>query len=193
MKKEFNKIVAFIGFLTTLVGLWIGAFITYAYQGLNLVVIAVILAFAFINASNNVLKIVGYSLNVVLGAIGINAILIPFNVGTLVASIGMMIMTLATLIYFVMFVLSFFGFVKAAKDGGKDAPCLWNELGRYKEMLTDGILTQDEFTELKQKAMENANVDVPSIDDLKKWKKLLDQQVITEDEFASIKKNIFAK
>lgn len=197
MKKEINKIVLFLGFLTTVVGFWISVFTDYVFGGLNLTVIAVLLAFAFVNASNNVLKIVGYSLNVILGAIGLKAMLtlgVYFSVGTLVMSIGMLIMTLATVIYFVVFLLNYFGFVKTGtKNDVADAPCLWNELSRYKEMLADGIITADEFSELKQKAMEDADIQTPSIDDLKKWKKLLDQQIITDEEFASVKKNIFAK
>lgn len=201
MKKEINKIVLFLGFLTTVAGVWVSAFTDYVRDAITLTMIAAVLAIAFVNASNNVLKTVGYSLSAVLGAIGLDSIILMFNsktyiisTGTFVTSIGMVIMSLGTLIYFVVFVLNFFGFVKTrAKNAPADAPCLYNELSRYKEMLGDGILTEEEFSELKQKAMDGADMQVPSMDDLKKWKRLLDQQVITQEEFASIKKNIFAK
>lgn len=199
MKKEVNKIIMFLGFLVTIVGAWVGVLTVkdYIFNTLNLTVIAVILAFAFVNSSNNVLKNVGYSLSAFVGAIGLDLILDmgkKLKVGMLIMPVGMIIMALATVIYFVVFLLKFFGFVKVdGKNSVGDAPCLWNELGHYKEMLTDGILTEDEFSDLKQKAMENADIQAPSMDDLKKWKKLLDQQIITEEEFAAIKKNIFAK
>ena len=56
-----------------------------------------------------------------------------------------------------------------------------------------GILTEEEFVELKQRAMEGSGNQSPSMDDLKKWKKLLDQQVINQEEFSTIKRNIFSK
>ena len=194
MKKEVNKIIAFLGFLAALTGIWFSAFSALTFGGVNMTVIALILAFAFVNASNNVLKIIGYSLNVCLGAIGMsNLVRLPYvDVGTLVMAIGMLIMTLATVIYFFVFLLGYFGFVKQKDKKSSEAPSLWSELNRYKEMEEDGILTAEEFSDLKQKAMDGADTTVPTMDDLKKWKKLLDQQVITAEEFASIKKNIFA-
>ena len=194
MKKEVNKIIAFLGFLAALTGIWLSSFSALTFGGINLTVIALILALAFVNASNNVLKIIGYSLNVCLGAIGMsNLVRLPYvDIGTLVMAIGMLIMTLASVIYFFAFLLGYFGFVKQKDKKSSEAPSLWSELNRYKEMEEDGILTAEEFSDLKQKAMDGADTTVPTMDDLKKWKKLLDQQVITAEEFASIKKNIFA-
>lgn len=194
MKKEVNKIVLFIGFLTAIAGIWISAFSAGNFGGMDITVIALVLALAFVNASANVLKIIGYSLNVLLGAIGLSALIkMPrMDIGTIVIAIGLLIMTLATVIYFFVFLLGYFGFVKQKGKKASEAPSLWNELNRYKEMQEDGILTDDEFSDLKQKAMDGADASVPTMDDLKKWKKLLDQQVITAEEFASIKKNIFS-
>ena len=199
MKKEFNKIVLFVGFLTVLVGIWISVFTSLVFEGLSATALAVILSFAFVNSSNKVLKTVGYSISAVLGAIGVNAIFTMFiegyiDIGAFVLAVGMVIMAFAALVYLFVFVLNYFGFVKKGqKEASKESVCLWNELIRFKEMQEDGILTSDEFSDLKQKAMDSAETVAPSMDDLKKWKKLLDQQVITEEEFASIKKNIFAK
>ena len=194
MKKEVNKIVSFLGFLTALAGIWISAFSAISFGGFDLTVIALILALAFVNASNNVLKIIGYSLNACLGAIGLGTLIrIPYlDIGTRVMAIGMLIMTLATIIYFFVFLLGYFGFVKQKDKKAEEGSSLWNELNRYKELQEEGILTAEEFADLKQKAMDGADTSVPTMDDLKKWKKLLDQQVITAEEFASIKKNIFA-
>ena len=196
MKKEFNKIVLFIGFLATIVGLWISIFTGYVFMGLDLAIISVILALAFVNATNNVLKIVGYSLNVVTGAIGLRALcLMPyFDLGTLIMAIGMMIMTFASIVYFFGFLLAYLGFVKASEteSGGEDSH-LFNELVRYKEMQDEGILSADEFADLKQNVMGAIDDVKLTMDDLKKWKNLLDQNVITEAEFTYIKKNIFAK
>ena len=201
MKREFNRIVLFLGFLTAIVGLWITALKSPAFVGLDFSVIAVILAFSFVNASNCVLKIVGYSLCGVLGANGLRAMLQLiggveeyFSIGSFVMSLGMVIMSIAALIYLVVLILGFLGFVKKSANGRHaEDSCLWTELGRYKEMLEDGILTEEEFVELKQRAMEGSSNQSPSMDDLKKWKKLLDQQVINQEEFATIKKNIFSK
>lgn len=199
MKKEFNKIVLFVGFLTALVGIWVSVFTSLVFQGLSITALAVILSFAFVNSTNKALKTVGYSISAVLGAIGTNVILTMFieeaiDIGAFIFAVGMVIMAFAALVYLFVFVLNYFGFVKnGQKEASKESACLCNELIRFKEMKEDGILTADEFSDLKQKAMDGAETTTSSMDDLKKWKKLLDQQVITEEEFASIKKNIFAK
>ena len=199
MKKEVNKIILFLGFLMAMVGLWLTALNNPSFTALSFTMITVILAFAFVNATNNVLKIVGYSLCGTLGASGIYALLVELSamyisIGAVLMAVGMILMALAALIYLVAFLLGFFGFVKKNEKGGdNEVSCLWTELGRYKEMQADGILTEDEFVELKQRAMDGSGNQSPSMDDLKKWKKLLDQQVITEEEFGAIKKNIFAK
>ncbi len=207
MKKEINKIILFIGFLTTLVGLWLGVFTAeeaYEFEMLLSGVLTIVLAFAFVNAANKVLNIIGYSFSAILGAVGLsNILLAPIEIedgyevvvlgtGTLVMSIGMIIMAFAAIIYLFVVLLNFFGFVKKTEKETKNT-CLLGELARYKEMQDDGILTVEEFSDLKQKAFEGADTDAPSMDDLKKWKKLLDQKVISEEEFANIKKNLFAK
>ena len=198
MKKEVNKIVLVIGFVVAIVGLWISAIagsLQYVFNSFSVSMIAAVLAFGFIFSSNKVLKIIGYSFNALVGAQGVRTIILMeeyIRIGELVTSIGYAIMALATLIYFVAFLLAFFGFVKKYEKA--EATCLYTELARYKELLEDGILTEEEFVELKQKALAGQDAkEAPAMDDLKKWKKMLDQQIISEDEFASIKKNILVK
>ena len=198
MKKEFNKIVLFIGLLVTMVGFWLRSFGS-TFVGLDFTLIVMICAFGFVLVTNTVLKTMGYCLSATFGAIGISNILKmtaanELSIGLLTMSIGMIVMSLAAVIYFVRFLLGYFGFVKKIdKQGNLNEDCLWKELSRYKELLEDGILTEEEFSELKQRAMDGADRESTSMDDLKKWKKLMDQQVIDAEEFSSIKKNIFAK
>ena len=117
MKKEFNKIVLFVGFLTVLVGIWISVFTSLVFEGLSATALAVILSFAFVNSSNKVLKTVGYSISAVLGATGIGAILAMLiegyiDIGAFISAVGMVLMAFAALVYLFVFVLNYFGFVK---------------------------------------------------------------------------------
>ena len=199
MKKELNKIILFIGFLVVVVGAWIVAFDVaprVLVSTFSLPMIAAVLALAFVNSANNSLKTVGYSLAILLGAFGLRMIWFDwlYTTGELISAIGFIIMALATVCYLIVRLLALFGFVKKTRNhASSESICLWNELTRYKEMLEDGILTEEEFSELKQKAMTGADAKEPTMDDLKKWKKLLDQQIINDEEFIAIKKNIFAK
>ena len=129
MKKEFNKIVLCIGFLTALVGFWISVFTSLSFAGLTLAVIAIVLSFAFINSSNATLKIVGYSFSAFLGAVGLYYVITPaeildlyyvIDVGALIMGIGMIVMAFASVIYFFGFLLNYFGFVKVSKPVDKN-------------------------------------------------------------------------
>ncbi len=200
MKKEVNKIILTLGFITSMVGLWYNAIngnlnrVVYAFE---VSMLAAVLAIAFIFASNTTLKNLGYGLTALLGATGIRSIILMdgnIYIGLLIPAIGFIIMSLSGILYLFALLFKFFGFVK--KNDQQNclvSSGLLNELARYKEMQDDKVLTEEEFSELKQRAMENTDNKISSVEDLKKWKKLLDQQIITEEEFANIKKNIFAK
>ena len=200
MKKTFNQIFMVIGFVVMIIGILLanvenalsisGTFSTVA--------IAAVFAVTCIFAANNVIKSIGYALASLVASYGIGVIswIDPRNleIGVLVTSVGMILMGVAVLLYGLIFVLKLFGFVKSNQP--KESKALnsaLEELGHYKELLQDKILTEDEFVDLKQKALANSDKKAISIDDLKKWKKLLDQQIITEAEFAQIKEDIFNK
>lgn len=195
MKKELNKVIMFIGFVVTIVGLIICA----AADGANfasvftLSTIAAVLAVTFIFAKNDIVKNVGYGLAGLLGVYGIG--MMQVSEDFMVASVGMIVMFVAAVIYFFVVCLKFFGFVK---KGEHEEACgnvgnLLNTLSAYKEMQQEKVLSDEEFAELKQKIFETADKKTVSLDDLKKWKKLLDQGVITEEEFTQIKSGIFSK
>ena len=157
--------------------------------------VAAIFAVTCIFASNSIVKNIGYSLAAFVASAGIGVVawMDPVNleIGVIIAAVGMIIMGVAALLYALIYVLRAFGFVK--KDTAKVDTIALDELGRYKEMLQDNILSDDEFDGLKQKVLATEAAKAISIDDLKKWKKLLDQQVITEAEFKQIKEKIFSK
>lgn len=188
-----------LGFVVVVVGTMLSNF---AVSGANLLTfatanIAAIFAVTCIFAANSVIKNIGYALASFVAAYGAGVIawMAPnaLDIGALVAAVGMLIMGVAVLLYALIFVLRAFGFVKNAVGGEDKASATLDELGRYKEMLQEKILSEDEFDSLKQKILANAEAKAISIDDLKKWKKLLDQQIITEAEFKQIKDNIFNK
>ncbi|MBR2354651.1 MAG: SHOCT domain-containing protein [Clostridia bacterium] len=200
MKKTLNQIIMVIGFVVMVVGILVGNI----QNGLatlttfSTVVIAAVFAVTCIFASNSVIKNIGYALASLVAAYGVGAIsMIDFDhvdIGALLTAIGMVLMGVAALLYALIFVLKLLGFVKSSETKeDKAISTTLDELGRYKEMLQDKILTEEEFDDLKQKVLANADNRAISIDDLKKWKKLLDQQIITEAEFKQIKEGIFSK
>ncbi len=195
MKKSITKLLMFLGFIVVTVGLLIEGLDDEA----SLLVLASIftapflaaaLAVCFIFAKNGVVKNVGYALAALSGVYGI-VLLVSEQMG--VVAIGLILMLASSLGYVIVLALEFFGFVKAGKGVtvGSDISVL---LGKYKEMEKENVITDAEFTQLKDKALQNlAEKESVNLDDLKKWKKLLDQQVISEEEFASLKAKIFTK
>ena len=200
MKKEFNKIILFIGLAVAIIGVWymaIASELSFLMNAFSVPLIAAILAFTFVCTSKDSLKTVGYALSALLGAHGLRTIVLfdgYIRISEMITAVGFIIMSLATVCHLIMILLGLLGFVKKNRNNATaDANGLCDELTHYKELLKDGILNEEEFAELKQKAMEGADQKAPTMDDLKKWKKLLDQQVINDEEFVAIKKNIFAK
>ena len=197
MKKTLNQFVMILGFIVVIIGtimanvLTSGASVT-TFTTVN---VAAIFAVTCIFAANSIIKNIGYGLAAFVASFGIGVVawVDPenLNIGVVIAAFGMIIMGVAALLYALIYVLRAFGFVK--KGVAKEDTIALDELGRYKEMLQDNILSDDEFDGLKQKVLATEAAKAISIDDLKKWKKLLDQQVITEAEFKQIKENIFNK
>ena len=193
MKKEVNKIILVIGFIIALVGTYISmliddiSLINYLWATSN---IAVILAVTFIFSKNEIIKNVGYILALYLGANGTFYVLLGPDIGALVVSIGYIIMAVGALIYYVIFILKFFGFVKVGYTSKTRKGAIIDELNGYADLKKAGLITDEEFVEIKQKLFNGSdNKKDSSMDDLKKWKKLFDQQIISEAEFAEIKKD----
>lgn len=210
MKKQINQIIIVLGFVVAV----IGACLTYILPAVTgdwdsavistfVSLLPAIFGVTLIFSNHLVVKNFGYVLSAVLVvdgtadlAIAIDAIYEPANIGLLIYSIGLLVMVLGALLYFLIQFLAYCGFVKSSNQIAYHS-ChkekLLDKLIRYKEMQQEKILTEEEFSELKQKMLENSENKSDSIDDLKRWKKLLDQQVITEEEFSKIKADIFCK
>ena len=193
MKKEFNKILLIIGFIVSLIGVYVSAamneimLVNIVWSTAN---IAMLLSVTFIFAKNDILKNIGYILSLLLGAQGLLLFVItPVTyMGALVTFIGYVIMAVAALIYFIIQILKFFGFVKVAGTAKNDK--VIDEINRYGDLRKEGIITDEEFFEVKQRLLSgSSNKKDSSMDDLKKWKKMLDQEIINEAEFANVKKN----
>ena len=196
MKKSITKILMFLGFIVATAGLLIEGFDSEEATLLVLSTVftapflAAALSVCFIFAKNDVVKNVGYALAALIGVCGI---LLMMSEQMIVAAIGLILMLASSLGYVIVLALEFFGFVKASKGvtAKSDISVL---LGKYKEMEKENVITDEEFAQLKSKALETlAEKESVNLDDLKKWKKLLDQQVISEEEFANLKAKVFTK
>ena len=140
MKKNITKVLVFIGFIVTVIGLLIEG-LDEEYTEIIMVsvftypFIAATLAVCFIQANNVVMKNVGYALCALVGVYGILALTAEV---LSTAPIGMIIMLVGAFGYAILYVLEFFGFVKkdsvSAQHG--DIAVL---LTKYKEMETDGM------------------------------------------------------
>ncbi len=201
MKKEWNKVVMVIGFLVSVLGAIIGAI--ESLKGATLILgyatstmLVALLGAAFVFAKNSVVKNVGYGLAAIVGVWGIATIMdvnaVTAAVGYMISCVGAIIMLVASFIYFIVLALDFFGFVKRKSEEAKKA-CAIDALPEYKAMKDEQLLTDEEFEGVKRSVLENAEVKINSLYDLKKWKKLLDQKVITEEEFSAVKKEYFSK
>ena len=197
MKKELNKIFIVIGFIVAIVGLCV----SIADNGGILIgtffspIVFALFGVTCIFAANPIIKNIAYVLDVILVLDAVNVLFTYEDIGLLIYSIGLFVMTAGALIYFLVLFLAFCGFVKKGKKASNSVSgsSLLDELIRYKEMQQEKVLTEEEFSDIKQKIFDSCDNKIGSIDDLKKWKKLLDQQVITEEEFSKIKADIFCK
>ena len=196
MKKELNKILMFIGFIVTVVGVIICGVSNKANFALVFTIpnLATVFALTLIFAKNETVKNTGYALAGLVGAYGV-ATMASENEDLMVAAVGMILMLVAAAIYFFVICLKFFGFVKDSEKSSvrSESGNLLATLEKYKEMQQEKVLSEEEFADLKQKVFAAVEHKAVSVEDLKKWKKLLDQKVITEEEFAQIKADIFNK
>ena len=202
MKKQINQIIIVLGFVVAVIGACMASAMRSPIASIStsaIANIAALLAVTFLFANHPVVKNIGYTLAVLLSVDAVAGLMLAKpctqNIGFIIYCIGFLLMTVGALIYFLMVFLTYCGFVKSGKKTANHS-CkgnLLDELIRYKEMQQEKVLTEEEFSELKQKMLENSENKSDSIDDLKKWKKLLDQQVITEEEFSKIKADIFCK
>lgn len=191
MKKEINKIVATIGFIVVVVGSIICGLESGMFE-LSTVYIAALLGTMFIFSTNGTLKNVGYGLNALAGSCGVAAITVTESAGVMVVSVGMILLLFASVLYFIMIALAFFGFAKE-KRGESCKGDISNVLTKYKALQEEKVISEEEFAELKRRTLEVSEKTSVSIEDLKKWKKLLDQQIIDDTEFAKMKAKVFEK
>lgn len=194
MKKfEINKIVIFVGFVFYVLGMLLDTFSfnpTFV-ASLQATSIYVLLGAFFIYAKNTVVQKIGYGLCAISGIIGLYTILwTDFTTGALISSCGSVIMLLGSIIVFITLILSLFGFTKGSSSKTND---VISSLSAYSSLKDENVITDEEFTTLKQSALENCNGKSLSFSDLKQWKKLLDQKIITEEEFTSVKADLFKK
>lgn len=193
---EINKIVIFVGFILYVIGITLSAF-AYDFTDftfwslLELTTVSVLLGSFFIYAKNIVVQRIGYGLCAINGVMGLKILLwSAHNTGIMLASIGCIFMLLGSIIVFITLILSIFGFTKNAVNKTND---VITSLSAYNNLKAENVITEEEFSNLKQQALENCNGKHLSFSDLKQWKKLLDQKIITADEFSSVKADLFKK
>lgn len=205
MKKELNKITIFLGFIVFSIGVIISATAKVNEIGTILgsinflsIYLATILAVVFIFTENRTLGNIGYSLMVLLGAFGLSCVLAKeIETGKMISGIGMLVMFVGMVMYFILICLKYFGFVKTNDENkvlNKNDDAL-KILSYYKELQAENILTDEEFEETKQKLLNDIRPKAKSMamDDIKKWKKLLDQKIISDEEFTAIKAEMLRK
>ena len=191
-KQFLIQTLSIIGFAIAVAGVILSATESVAVEAIGS--LAAALACAFVFSKNEIVKIVGYTLSVLVGAEGLQTVLLIMNGyvpdSYAIIAIGYIVMLVPAVIYALIKLFDYLGFVRAGsvKCNCDDIATL---LTQYKAMEKEDVLSTEEFATLKEKVLENSNSKVTGLDDLKKWKKLLDQQVITEDEFANLKAKVF--
>lgn len=213
MKNVIVKTIVFIGFLVVLLGLIIDPLIVQASTPAEeaavsapLVITALFIAFpfffvylilsvifgmVFIFSKNETLANVGYALGAFAGAFGVMILIDSKTFSLILIPIGLICMMVGAALKGILVIIGFFGFVKP--DGKQAIVNVADALSKYKELEKDGVLSEEEFLSLKDRALGECKPKNAPIDDLKKWKKLLDQNVITEEEFAALKAKVFAE
>ena len=190
MKDKIKKIITFVGFIVVII-----ATIMLGLEGVSASLMSVALpsvfAICFIFANNSTLKNFGYAISAVNLAVGVASL---ESDETMILAVGLIIMSLASVLYFIEIVFGFFGYVLNRSKGRAkcDTACDdFGEIEKYAQMYAEGILNEEEYTSLKAKVLsiETSNKQ-SSIDDLKKWKKLFDKKLISEEEYSSIKTKI---
>ena len=200
MKQGIVKTIIFIGLLIMLLGVILdpvisakplSAIVALLVDVPFYIALAAVLATVFVYSKSNLLANVGYGLAALVGVLGVLLIVYVGATGLIVIPVGMIVMFIGALLKGVLIIIGFFGYVKS---GTKQSSCdLAAVLTQYKELEKDGVLSEAEFADLKNKTFVAEDQKEVSFDDLKKWKKLLDQDVITEEEFAALKAKLFAE
>ena len=207
MKKHITSIISFIGFAVALLGVVIdalsataavppgssSALISLISQSTLYSLIGAAFAVCLINSDKNMTKNVGYALAGISGTYGLAIFIVSINAGTfLLYALGLALLFVAALIYFLYVCICFFGFAKNKTcDSAHQNNDLCAVLGSYKELQQEKVLSESEYEALKEAALSEASGQKVGIDDLKKWKKMLDQNIITEEEFAALKAKVF--
>lgn len=207
MKKHITSIISFIGFAVALLGVVIDtlsatvsvssgssrALISLISQTTLYSFIGAAFAVCLINSDKNMTKNVGYALAGISGTYGLAIFLFSIKAGAfLLYALGLALLFVAALIYFLYVCICFFGFAKNKTcDSAHQNNDLCAVLGSYKELQQEKVLSESEYEALKEAALSEASGQKVGIDDLKKWKKMLDQNIITEEEFAALKAKVF--
>ena len=207
MKKHITSIISFIGFAVALLGVVIdalsataavppgssSALISLISQSTLYSLIGAAFAVCLINSDKNMTKNVDYALAGISGTYGLAIFLVSINAGTfLLYALGLALLFVAALIYFLYVCICFFGFAKNKTcDSAHQNNDLCAVLGSYKELQQEKVLSESEYEASKEAALSEASGQKVGIDDLKKWKKMLDQNIITEEEFAALKAKVF--
>ncbi|MBQ3235212.1 MAG: SHOCT domain-containing protein [Clostridia bacterium] len=191
MKKNFYYITITLGFVLYLV-CSILASLSEGYapfvEGMNLYVILMI---AFCFSKNKTLNIVGYSIGgiiIVYSIFALNVLGQGDDFNLLLPYISALVMGAASVVYFVGLCLKFFGFIK--KNGCQDTQDSKIDLLRlYAELNKDGLLTDEEFAEIKSSVIKGSiKENKEKLAQIKELKKLFDEQVITKEEFITFNK-----
>ncbi len=189
MKDKIKKVITFIGFTVVIVAMIMFA-MNVGSDGLLTLALPSIFAICFIFANNATLKNFGYAISAVNLATGIVAMQYK---DTMILGIGLIIMGVASIFYFIEIVFGFFGYV-INKTKGVSTVCAvddsFSEVEKYSQMLADGVITEAEYASLKAKIFAIDKKKVNSIEDLKRWKKLFDKNLISEEEYSNIKSKI---
>lgn len=200
MKQSIVKTIIFVGFLLTILGVIIDPLIAESPLATVIglmtnvpffIAITAVLGTVFIFSKRETLAAVGYGLVAFVGAVGVMLLTYIDTVLMVFIPIGLTVMFVGSVLQCVLVIIEFFGFTKQQKSE-KASDSISSTLIRYKELEKDGVLSEEEFANLKGKTFAADDQKITSFDDLKKWKKLLDQNVITEEEFAALKAKLFA-
>ncbi|MGM9646262.1 MAG: hypothetical protein ACI3XS_06195 [Eubacteriales bacterium] len=195
MSKKYYKIFISVGTVLTIVGLLIDALATDAFAMLlefsSFAFINAILAVCLITSKNNVVENIGVGLSAYCGVYGIVKFAVALNSEIFYTSyLGMSIMIIGAIVYYISFVLNYFGYKRATGVSQKDP---YEEVNSYYKMKNEGIINEQEYEGLKSAVIEKIGKNNSTVSDLGKWKKLLDQSIITDGEFIKLKAAILGK
>lgn len=196
MKKEVNKFIIVIGFFVAILGVILSPIIDFFPLNISFDFLScgliILFGATFIFAKNNIVKNFGYGICAISFVQSLPYIISGKFTGLIIYGIGAALMFIGALLYVLVLIVKYCGFVKGREESLATTNVL-GVLNKYKDLKTENILTEEEFNEIKSKILASANNQSQDIDDLKKWKKAVAQQVITEEEYTTIKNSILSK